>query len=367
MAMENKDQRTEQPTGRRIDRALEEGNVARSQEIGQAMTLGLFLLWCAIGGGAFLNQAMVLVRESMRTAGKAGEQAALVDQLWALTTKGMWMTLPLLVLIALGGIAANLVQGGFHSRKQLIRFNWQGLNPVTGMRNFVNLKKLVNALKALLRAGFYALLAAWVVIPEWDKVAALALGTPGSIFGETVAMTGRVLNRALLLAIAIAAADFAFTKYQWWRNLFMTKQEVRDEVKESENPEMRGRMRGRMREVTRRRMMAAVRTADVVVTNPTHVAVALKYDRQKMAAPTVVAKGRDYMALRIKEEARKHQVPLLEDPPLARTLERLVPLGAPIPETLYRAVAEVFAFVLGRRRGVYQPHPELEAALEVNR
>lgn len=365
MAEENKDQKTEQPTGRKIDKALEEGNVARSQEIGQAMTLGLFLLWCGVGGGAFLTQAMVLIRESLKMAGRRQDEAVLLDNLWVAITKGMWMTLPLLLLITVGGIAANLVQGGFKARKQLIRFNWSGLNPVTGLRNFVNVQKLVNALKALLRAGIYAFLAAWVVIPEWDKVAALALATPGAILGETISMTARVLNRALLLAIAIAAADFGFTKYQWWRKLFMTKQEIRDEVKESDNPEARGRVRGKMRELTRRRMMAAVKSADVVVTNPTHVAVALKYDNQKMTAPTVVAKGRDYMALRIKDEAKKHNVPLLEDPPLARTLERLVPLGAPIPDTLYRAVAEVFAFVLGRRRGIYRPHSELEAEPEV--
>ncbi|MBP7146485.1 MAG: EscU/YscU/HrcU family type III secretion system export apparatus switch protein [Acidobacteria bacterium] len=361
---EDKDRRTEKPSGRRIRRAREQGQVARSQDIGHAAALAMFLLWAALGGAAFLSASASMMRVTLQRAGRGPGEAALMDGIVSSATEALVMMAPLLLLLLVGGVVGQLLQGGFQPRKNPLPFELKRLNPVTGLKNFINVAKLINAAKALLRTFLYGLVAAAVVLPEWSHVASLAMVPTSAFIGELAGICGRVLFRALLVGIAIAVVDFGVAWFRWYRQLYMTKQEVRDESKENEgDPMIRGRIRQRQREMARRRMMAAVRTADVVVTNPTHVAVALKYDKARMAAPVVIAKGWDRLAQRIKDEARAHSVPIVEDPPLARMLDKLCPLGAPVPAALYRAVAEVFAYVMGRRgRGRYRQHPELEGA-----
>lgn len=358
----DRDRRTERPSGRKIEKAKEKGQVARSQDLGQAASLGAFLLWTALSGASFLAGLSAYLVASLRAAGRPPSDGALLDSLLNAGTVAMRLMLPLLFTIAAAGLLSQAIQG-LHIRKPLLKVDFANLNPVNGLKHFVSVEKLVAAGKALLRAGFYAALSAAVVLPEWNGVAQLALASPAGILAGTTRIVGRVLVRALVLGLVIAAADFAFARWRWYRNLYMTKQEVRDEHRESEgSPEVRSRIRARQRELARRRMMAAIPTANVVVTNPTHVAVALKYDRAKMAAPVVVAKGKGLIAQRIKEVAREHRVPIVEDPPLARTLEKVCKLGAPIPETLFRAVAEVLAYVMNPKRRALRPHPEVEPA-----
>lgn len=359
---QDKDRRTEKPTGRQLRKARDKGNVARSQDIGHAVSLAIFLGWSALAGAAFMGGLTGALRAGIANLAASRTDGMLLDALLDHAWRGLALIGPLVLAIALAAIAAQLLQTGWHLRKPLFQFDLKKLDPVAGLRGFINLQKLVQALKALLKIGIYAALAAFVVVPEWDRVLDLGHATPGEIFGTICGITLRVLMRALLVSAVIAAADFAISRRIWYRNLYMTKQQVRDEHRENEgDPAVKARIRSKMREAIRRRMMSAVKTADVVVTNPTHVAVALRYERKTMAAPVVVAKGRGFVALRIREQAELHRVPLLEDPPLARTLERLCPLGAPIPPALYRAVAEVLAYVLGRRRGAYRPHHDVES------
>jgi flagellar biosynthetic protein FlhB len=260
------------------------------------------------------------------------------------------------------GVGAQLAQTGYHPRKTPVPFELKRLDPVKGMKNFITPDKLFQAVKALSRVALYALLAGFVIVPEWSTIAALALEEPRRIFSDSMWIVFRVLIRALVLGAVLAAIDISFTRYRWYRKLYMSKQQIRDEQKEHEgDPLLRGRIRERQRQMSRRRMMSDVKNADVVVTNPVRVAVALKYERVTMAAPTVLAKGRGHVARRIREEALRHDVPIVEDPPLARTLEKLCRVGAPIPEALFRAVAEVFAYVMGRRAGGFRPHPEVES------
>ncbi len=358
----DKSQQTERPTLRQIKRAYEEGNLPRSVEVGQAISLAVLLGWGFLGGRAFLLDLSGRMTSSFQGAGRPVGDDALLQSLVDATTGAMLVAMPLLVVLMVLSVAAQLAQTGYHPRKTPIPFELKRLDPVKGLKNFITPDKIFQAVKALSRVALYALLAGFVVVPEWSKISALALEEPARIFSESMWIIFRVLIRALALGAVLAAIDISFTRYRWFRKLYMSKQQIRDEQKEHEgDPMLRGRIRERQRQMSRRRMMADVRNADVVVTNPIHVAVALKYERLTMGAPTVLAKGRGHIAHRIREEAKKHDVPIVEDPPLARTLEALCKVGAPIPEALFRAVAEVFAYVMGRRRGTYRPHPEVEA------
>jgi flagellar biosynthetic protein FlhB len=248
-----------------------------------------------------------------------------------------------------------------HLRKPLVPFEVDKMNPVKGLKNFVNLQKLFEAAKAISRVAIYAALAYFVAVPAWKAVTWVSFGSPAQILAEAARVSGKLLAYALGVGAVLAIIDYAFSKYRWYRQLYMTKQEIRDENKENEgDPHVKGRMRTRQKEAARHRMMASMKDADVVVTNPTHVAVALRYDQARMAAPAVIAKGKGHLAKRIKEKAKQYEIPIVEDPPLARMLERICPVGAPIPESLYRAVAEVFAYVMNSKPGGYRPHEELE-------
>ena len=356
----DKDRRTEKPTGKQLNRAYERGQVARSVDVGHAVSLAVFLLWAGIAGSAFLAGMAQLVRGTLLSVARPEDVGKLSDDAVGALLAGARLGGPLLLALMVFAVLGGAMQGGIHLRKPFIRFDLHVLNPVTGLGRFISMDKVIAALKAIVRTAIYAMIAMAVVFPEWPHVAGMALLTPQAIFSRTAAIALRVLLRSLLVSVIIAGTDYAITRYRWYRGLYMTKQETRDEAKENENPEIKGRIRGKQRETARRRMMAAVRTASVVVTNPTHVSVALRWDRLTMAAPVVVAKGRGYVALRIREEAGRFDIPIVEDPPLARALERLCPENSPIPETLYRAVAEVLAYVFKKRRGAYKPHVELE-------
>jgi flagellar biosynthetic protein FlhB len=359
---QDKDRRTERPTGRQVRRAHEKGNFARSSDLGHTATLAVFLGWSLLFGGAFTLGLCEMLRHGLQRAGRSNADSGLLDALIASAWGGMALVGPLVLALAAASFAAQVLQVGFTIKKNPLEFDLRRLNPIRGLSQLITKHKLVQAAKALIKVVAYCGLALLVVLPEWPQLVGLSLSTPADIFSSTCAIAFRVLIRALLVSLLIAAADWALSYRMWYRELYMTKQEVKDEHRESEgDPTTRGRIRSKMRDAFRRRMMAAVKTADVVVTNPTHVAVALRYERVKHQAPVVVAKGRGFIAQRIREEAQLHRIPLLEDPPLARTLEKLCPLGLPIPPSLYKAVAEVFAYVIGRRRGQYRYHHEVEA------
>lgn len=358
---ESKSQKTEKPTGRRIRKALEKGNVARSQDVGQTVSLAVFLLWATFGGTAFLSGLLAQTRSGLLQMGRFHGEATILDRTMESMTTALLLMAPLLGALVVFAIVGQIAQTGFHPKKTPIEIDFKKLNPVEGLKKFVDVKKLFQAGKAMAKLLLYGALAAMVVVPEWRHITALAFRSPAGVIGTAAHIVGRILLRAFLLGVVLSVIDYGFTRYRWVKDLYMTKQEVRDEHKENEgDPQIKGRIRGLQRQASRKRMMAAVKNADVVVTNPVHVAVALKYERPAMAAPIVVAKGKGHLAQRIKEEARRCEVPIVEDPPLARTLERLCPLDTVIPEALYRAVAEVFAYVMGRQKGFYTPHPEVE-------
>jgi flagellar biosynthetic protein FlhB len=263
--------------------------------------------------------------------------------------------LPIVAICALAGIVVNVLQVGFRPSLRALKPDPKRLNPISGFKHLFGVNSVVETVKSLFKVGLVGAIVALAVFPKLQEVAAL-VGTPPS---DLVSQLGHsvlgVAQRAAAAYLLIALADIIWQRRRFAKNLRMDKQEVKDEHKQTELPaEIRGAQRRRAMELARARMMDEVPTADVVVVNPTHFSVALRYDSSK-PAPVVVAKGVDHVALRIREVAREHGVAVVPDPPLARTLHATVELNQMIPEELFAAVAQLLAYVYrvaGARRAL---------------
>lgn len=365
MAEQDSDlEKTELPSQRRLDQAREEGQVPRSRELSTFAVLmaggaGLWLM------GASLSHSLLdLVREGLTlNAGLVSKPELLLPHLHELSLKVLLSFLPFLgLMLAVAVFSPMLVSGWLFTFKPL-QPSFSKLNPISGIARMFSTQSLVELLKAVIKSLIVGGVGAWVIWHQRENVLLLvsepvrqAVPHLGSILWWSFAM----IMGAMLLIVLI---DVPFQLWEHNKKLKMTKEEVRQEAKETEgDPQVKGRIRMMQREMARRRMMSEIPTADVVVTNPTHFSVALKYDENGNRAPIVVAKGTHLMAAKIKEIAREHNVPILEAPPLARALYKHTDLGQSIPEALYNAVAEVLAYVYQLRRyrstgGAYPQEP----------
>jgi flagellar biosynthetic protein FlhB len=252
----------------------------------------------------------------------------------------------LLAALLLIGLFAGLLQTGFNFSVQKLQPRWDRLSPIAGWRRLCSMQSLLRGLFAVAKAAIVVAVSIWVLRGRADEVRAVMHGTLSD-----AAAVGWTLAVGLSIAIAsalvlIGLADFAYQRFRLEQSLRMSRQELKEELREEEgDPHMRARVRKVQREIAQRRMMEEVPRATVVVTNPTHLAVALRYDRGRMPAPKVVAKGKGFLAKRIVETARRHAVPVIERRPLAQALYRAVQVGQEIPIALYQAVAELLAYV----------------------
>lgn len=254
--------------------------------------------------------------------------------------------LPVIGVAMVVGVVVNLLQVGVMFTAEPLAPNWARLNPVAGFTRLFSRRAFVESVKTLLKV----LLIGWLTFSAVRADAAMLLRTSEIDPLMVLMLVGQLLYkmawRVGLAMLVLALLDYGFQRWEYEKSLRMTKEEVKQEMKQTEgDPQVKSRIRARQQAIARRRMMQAVPKADVVVTNPTHYAVALQYDAQKMAAPTVVAKGMNLIALRIREIAQQHGVPIVENPPLAQSLYRTVDIGQQIPPELYQAVAEVLAYV----------------------
>jgi flagellar biosynthetic protein FlhB len=365
MAEEDSDlEKTESPSQRRLDQAREEGQVARSRELSTFTVLmaggaGIWLM-----GSVLAHQLISLIREGLTLdTGLAFHTDQLLPRLHELSEATLFAFLPLLgLLLAVALFSPLLLNGWLFSFKPL-QPNFDKLNPLNGIGRMFSINSLMELVKAIAKSVVVGGVGAWVI---WHNKSAvlmlvsepLAIAIPhlaSLVWGSFAAIMGGML--------LIVAVDVPFQLWEHNKKLKMTKEEVRQEAKETEgDPQVKARVRSMQREMARRRMMAEIPKADVVVTNPTHYSVALKYSDNKMRAPVVVAKGSHLMAARIKEIANENNVPILEAPPLARALHKHCEIGEAIPEALYTAVAEVLAYVYQLRRyktvgGAYPQEP----------
>jgi flagellar biosynthetic protein FlhB len=351
---ENGQEKTEAPSSKRLQDARERGDVPRSRELNTAVMLMVSAVsLLAVGKGMgerlarLLSGGLQLSREQV--FGGDTMLAALGGQL----LQGLIILLPLLLILLVAAFIPPLLMGGFAASAQSLVPDLQRINPMAGFKRLLGWNGLAELAKSIAKMAL-------VVIVGWGYFHGLLpeLLTIGELSLEgAIAQSFKWVGRALLVTsaalILVAAVDVPFQIWQHRRKLRMTREEVREEAKGSEgNPEIKGRIRRLQREMAARRMMAEVPRADVVVTNPTHFAVALKYDENKMNAPRVVAKGIDLVAGRIRLLATEHGVPLVAAPPLARALYRTTELEQEIPAGLYLAMARVLAYVYQLRLAI---------------
>ncbi len=353
---ENRESKTERASDRRKQEAREKGQVALSREIPTAALLltGLGLMY------ALLDTGLRHLIEVMRVWLNLGNRLTVVrsevtremffDWMVAFGWEISHLVLPLALGLMVVGASATVVQTGIQIPGRGIKLELSRLSPLGGLKRIFSLRAVVELFKSILKVVVIALVGFAAVRHDLDLLPALVQYDLGSVLG----MLGRMMAKmafwiGIVMAI-IAAADYAYQRYEWERGLRMTKEEVKKEHKDAEgDPLLRSRVRSLQREMSRNRMMAEVPKADLVLTNPMHLAVALRYDPAKMGAPTVVAKGAGYVAERIKDLAREHGVMIVENQFIARSLYRLVEVGREIPTNLYRAVAEILALVYKAR------------------
>jgi flagellar biosynthesis protein FlhB len=364
-------ERTEQPTAKRLEEARRHGQVPRSPEL----TTAAVVLLAALGLHFFGSQTAAALRGLMQSDLSLSREQAL-DAAWLAPSLGsslaraLGAAAPLLGLTLVAALLAPLTLGGWNFSFEALIPDFTRLSPLTGLQRMFSVRSIVELAKAFAK---FLLLACVAIGFLWQHAASLAaLGAePLRVAIAHAASLGSSALLALALSLAvIAAADVPWQLWSYTRRLRMSRQEVREELRESEgSPELKGRIRRAQQEVARRRMMQEVPKADVVVVNPTHFAVALRYDEQRMRAPVVVAKGADEVAARIREVAVEHGVPIFHAPPLARALHRVVPIGGEIPVPLYVAMAQVLTYVYqvrtARRTGAAPPTPpHIDPALD---
>ena len=347
MSEQNSQDRNLPASERKLKKAREDGQVARSRDFGHFAAIamcGALLVgaapWMAGWMKHTLMQGLAFDRAAVLNSGFMGER------LLEMTIRLMWVILPfgaVMMATALGGCVAI---GGWNWTLKPLMPNFGKLNPVTGLPGILTKDKLIDALKGSALALILGAIGALYLKAHIDELTGvLALPLPAAIQQAVSAMVGG-LGLLLLALAAFAMIDVPLQRHQHAQRLKMSHQEVKQEHKELEgNQEIKAKLRARMREMTKRRMMAAVPTADLVVMNPTHYAVALKYDDQKMGAPRVVAKGADLLAMRIRDLAKDAKVPVLQAPELARALYAHAELDREIPAALFGAVAQVLAYV----------------------
>lgn len=361
MAEQPAAEKTEAATPKRREDAKRKGDVAQSRDVAgvAVLTASLLAVFWALRSGAlvgFLGEVQALWAGSF-TVGTLSDYHALL-----LRQGAAWIriSLPIAGLLMVAGTLAPLVQVGPMFSFEALTPRFDRINPLAGIKRLVSPEKAVELFKALAKVVVVSMTGFWVLRPELPAILGLVNATPGQSLLYAGLLVARVAAYTLAAMTVVAVLDWRWTQYRHERKLRMTRQEVREEMKERDGqPELRSRMRSAQRELSRHRMMSEVASADLVIRNPTHFAIALRYERQLMGAPTVLAKGRGRVAQRILELARQHEVPIVENRPLARSLYRSARIGREIPESLYQAVAEVMAYVFRldeRRAGAWGRH-----------
>lgn len=347
MADDSAQEKTERATPRRREQARDKGQVAKSQELNSALMVlgGITTLY--FFGPFVSSHLMSLMRVSMGHAYElATMDSSFVKHFGDTLAHMLTILLPIFGVMVVIGFSTNVAQVGFKISKKALEPKWEKLNLIKGLKNKFSTKTLFMMVRDTVKLAVISTVAYVVISNEFESFFAL----PDMSVAQLAAVMGQkalwVTLKVGVAILALSIIDFAYQRYDYEKSIKMSHQELKEEFKDTDgNPQVKSQIRRLQREMSRRSMMAAVPEADVVVTNPTHLAVALKYAIDSMGAPTVIAKGERLIAQRIKEIAREHDIPVIEDKPLARSLFKLCDIGDFVPESLFRAVAEVLAYV----------------------
>jgi flagellar biosynthetic protein FlhB len=362
---ENGQEKTEEPSEKRLQESREKGQVPRSRELASlALTAGSAVVFLVFGGQMITSLAAMMRQALIISRAEIYDPATMVHRLVLVFSEGFLALMPLFIATVVLALASTLLVGGWNFSSQALAPQFSRLNPIAGIGRMFSMKSLVELLKTLAKFGLIMAIAFGLFTAQEKQFVSLglmslepALASAGSL----LAWSFLGLSSGLLI---VALIDVPFQLYEYKKGLRMTRQELIDEYKEMEGkPEIKQKIRQLQRQMAQRRMMEAVPQADVIITNPTHFAVALKYQPNRNEAPIVVAKGADEMALNIRKIGQAHHVPLFESPQLARSLFAYVEVDQPIPAGLYTAVAQVLAYIFqirtqtGRAASPDRPEP----------
>ncbi len=340
-------EKTEQATPKRIQEMREKGQVAKSREVPSAAILIASLLIFYFLGSAMIRDIMELMEWSFANSARFELQSGNFNwMLLELFRKGLKIVAPLFVALMAVGLLSNIAQVGFLFSTKAIAPKFSKLDPLKGFGRMVSKQALVELIKSLFKIAVVGCVTYFTVKGELDQIIPLMDKEIWSIMTYIGSVCFKILLRTCWVLIVLAVIDYVFQKWDFMQEAKMTKQEVKDEFKQREgDPLIKSRVRQAQREMAKRRMMEAVPKADVVITNPTHLAIALEYNTQNMSAPQLTAKGSRLMAERIKAIAQENNIPIVENKPLARALFKGVEIGQEIPTVFYKAVAEVLSYV----------------------
>ncbi|MFW5398496.1 flagellar biosynthesis protein FlhB [Yersinia sp. 1252 StPb PI] len=352
MAEDSDAEKSEEPTAHKLEKAREKGQIPRSRELTSMLMLGagLAILW--VSGESMARQLAAMIAQGLHfDHGIISDDKQMLRQIGMLLSQTMMALLPIFAGLVIVALAVPMLLGGVLFSGESIKFDFQRMSLIAGLKRMFSSQALAELLKAILKATLVGWVTGIFLWHNWSDMMRLMAAPPVAALSDAVHL---IIFCGLVVVLGLTPMvgfDVFFQITSHIKKLRMTKQEIRDEFKDQEgDPHVKGRIRQQQRAMARRRMMADVPKADVIVTNPTHYAVALQYNEAKMSAPKVLAKGAGAVALRIRELGAEHRIPLLEAPPLARALFRHSEVGQHIPATLYAAVAEVLAWVYQLKR-----------------
>lgn len=352
---ENEDgtEKTEEPSEKKLREAREKGQVARSRELATLMmTLGAALFLYFFGAGMAEDIQTIFIEGLSFDRSHAYDINMLNNRIFALVELAIYMVLPFLMVMVLIALVSNTMLGGWNFSMQAMSPKISKMNPLSGIKRMFSMTALMELLKAFGKFVLVSVVATYFLWYSYEEILSIGVEPTKIALAHSAELILEAFIFVSLSLIVIAAIDVPFQVHQHISQLKMTKQEVKEEFKQQEgSPEVKARIRQLQREMSQKRMMQKVPEADVVITNPTHFAVALQYDPDSMREPMVLAMGSDFMAAQIRTLAKEHDIPLIEAPPLARALYYNAEVDRPIPLQLFRAVATILAYVYQLRDG----------------
>lgn len=340
-------EKTEKATPKKRQDERKKGKVAKSQDVNTAILLLLALMVLAIFGSSMKDRMASLFSHTFTEYihWDLTEQTAQQIMIEALIEFAKILA-PVMVIAIIAGFAANLLQIGFLFTTEPLKFDLKKIDPIQGAKRIFSIRAIVELLKSFLKITFIGVITFAVIWIYKDDMVMLAFKNVESALGFFGKVTMVMGFSAIIALLFLAVLDYMYQRFDFEKNMRMSKQDIKDEYKNIEgDPLIKSKIKERQRQMSMRRMMSEIPSADVIITNPTHYSIAIKYDEEKASAPYVIGKGVDHIALKIREIAKAHDVAIVENRPLARSLYDLVEINEEIPEEFYQAVAEVLAYV----------------------
>ncbi|MFJ8087292.1 flagellar biosynthesis protein FlhB [Lysinibacillus sp. Ag94] len=348
-------EKTEKATPKKRQDARKKGQVIKSQDISSAIVMLMVFIFLYFFAGSLLDDLLAFFKQTFIQNIRV--ETLTIDSVMRLFTETLvqmaFVIGPIMGIAFVGALAGNFLQFGFLFTLEPMKFDLKKMDPIKGLKKIFSVKAIIELIKSVLKIGFIGGVTTIIVWTNLPKVLALSFKSPWITLITVGKLVGIMGIAASLVLLCVSLLDWMYQKFDYEKNLKMSKQDIKDEYKNSEgDPLIKSKIKQRQREMAMRRMMSEIPNADVVITNPTHYAIALKYDEESMEAPRIVAKGTDFIAQKIKMIAKEHDVIMVENRPLARAMYDQVEIGDQVPEEFFKAIAEVLAYVYRIKRKI---------------